>query len=89
MKKSETVLRTEGGAPILGGTKTKLHQKSISKKPWPLVPNGDLWMKMEKAVIAKNPKTVKLTKQKGHASKKEKSERWIAKETTSPIEPQT
>ena len=53
---------------MLGGTKTKLHQKSVSKKPWPLVQNGDLWMKMEAAVIAKNPKTVKLTKQKGHAT---------------------
>ena len=52
IRKSETVLRTTGGAPILGGTKMKLHQKSISKKPWPLVQHGDLWMKMEKAVIA-------------------------------------
>ena len=74
VQRSNTVLRTTGGAPILGGTKTKLHQKSVSKKPWPLVRNGDLWMKMEEAVIAKNPKTVKLTKQKGHATEKMVSE---------------
>ena len=68
IRKSRTTRRTAGGAPILGGTKTKLHQKSVSKKPWPLVQHGDLWMKMEEAVIANNPKTIKLTKQKGHAT---------------------
>ena len=32
--KTKTVLRTKGGAPILGGRKTRLHQSSASKKTW-------------------------------------------------------
>ena len=53
VKKGEAVLRTPKGAPILGGNKTRLHQNSVSRKPWQLVQNGDLWMKVEKTVIAK------------------------------------
>ena len=68
VKKGETTLRTPSGAPMLGGSKTKLHQNSVSKKPWQLVQNGDLWSKVPTSVKAKNPKTIKLTKQKGHAT---------------------
>ena len=67
-RKAKTVLRTKGGAPILGGNKTKLHQPSANKKPWPLVRNGDLWCQVEKHVKAKNPEAVTFTKQKGHAT---------------------
>ena len=48
VKKGEAVLRTPNGAPILGGNKTRLHQKSVSRTPWQLVQNGDLWVKVEK-----------------------------------------
>ena len=48
INRSETVFRNPQGAPKLGGTRTTLHQGSISGKPWQLVQNGDLWMKVEK-----------------------------------------
>lgn len=69
VQEARTNLKTPGGAPLRGGKKTKLHQTSANKRPWQLVQNGDLWMKVEKTVLSKNPKTVKLTKQKGHATK--------------------
>ena len=94
IQKAEAVLRNPQGAPKLGGTRTKLHQDSISRKPWQLVQNGDIWMKVEKTVKAKIPKTIKLTKKKGHATeemvkdgtgKKKKT----AKETTRRIKQQS
>ena len=57
IKKGETILRTPSGAPMLGGSKTKLHQNSVSKKPWQLVQNGDLWMKVEKRKEPENHQT--------------------------------
>ena len=66
--KAKTVLRTKGGAPILGGRKTRFRQPSASKKPWQLVHNGDLWIQVEKHVKAKNLVAVTFTKQKGHAT---------------------
>ena len=66
--KATTVLRTQGGAPLLGGRKTKLHQMTANRRPWQLVKNGDLWSHLQKAVKANNPETVKFAKQNGHAT---------------------
>ena len=44
VQKSETVKRTPGGAPILGGTKTMLHQNSVSKTT---VATGPEWRPMD------------------------------------------
>ena len=45
-----------------------MQRKSASKRPWPLIKNGDLWQSIEEVVVAKGPKSVKVSKAKGHAT---------------------
>ena len=68
MKRNETSLFNEQGAMIVGGSTSHLHRKSINKRPWDLVKNGDLWGSIEEAIKEKGPQTVKITKVKGHAT---------------------
>jgi hypothetical protein len=53
---------------MLGGKVSSLHRKSVSKRPWTLVTNGDLWRSLEEAMIAKGPGAFKVSKVKGHAT---------------------
>ena len=68
LKRQEEKLYTEWVAMIIGGTQSPLHRKSQSKRPWELTSNGDLWKSIEEAIITKGPKTVKVSKVKGHAT---------------------
>ena len=67
-RRNEAKLRDEEGALLLGGEVTPLHRESPWKKCWQLMKDGDLWGKFMETVKAKNPKAVKLTKVKGHAT---------------------
>ena len=58
----------EEGAMVIGGKTSHLHKRSINKRPWALEKNGDLWQSIEEAVEEKGPKSVKVTKVKGHAT---------------------
>ena len=67
-KRMEAKLKNESGGLILGGKTSPLHRKSQSRRPWSLVKNGDLWQSIEEAVLAKGPRSVRVTKVKGHAT---------------------
>ena len=67
-KRKEVRLENEKGAMIIGGSTSHLHKKSMSKRPWDLVKNGDLWESIEEAIEEKGPRSVKVTKVKGHAT---------------------
>ena len=68
VKRNQTKLKDEDGALLLGGEVSQYHRKSPWKKLWELMKDGDLWKCFTEAVRAKNPKAVKLTKVKGHAT---------------------
>lgn len=61
-------LYTDQGAPILGGTTSRLHRVSCQAKPWSLTKYGDLWEAFEWNIVAKGSQSVGLTKVKGHAT---------------------
>ena len=44
------------------------HPYGRPKRPWGLMPDGDLWNEFQQAVIAKGPHAVDLSKVKGHAT---------------------
>ena len=67
-KRKEATLVNEQGAMIIGGKTSHLHNKSMSKRPWALEKNGDLWESIEEAIKEKGPRSVKITKVKGHAT---------------------
>ena len=63
-----TGTRNDNGALLLGGEVSPYHRESPWKRCWKLMKDGDLWGSFQKAVAAKNPEAVKLTKVKGHAT---------------------
>ena len=67
-KRRTTRTRNDDGALLLGGEVSPYHRESPWKRCWKLMKDGDLWGSFQKAVAAKNPEAVKLTKVKGHAT---------------------
>ena len=49
-KRRDVKIFTEQGAMIIGGMTSHLHRRSMNKRPWALVKNGDLWESIEDAV---------------------------------------
>ena len=67
-QRNEARLINEEGAMVIGGRTSHLHKRSINKRPWALEKNGDLWQSIEESVEEKGPRSVKVTKVKGHAT---------------------
>ena len=53
IRRKEVSLVNEQGAMIIGGTTSHLHKRSMSRRPWDLVKNGDLWESIEEAIEEK------------------------------------
>ena len=68
--KNEAKLREQNGALILGGATSHLHRDSPWKQRWKLMKDGDLWQGFSQSAAEKNPEAIKLTKVKGHATRK-------------------
>ena len=79
-KRKEVRLENEQGAMIIGGMTSHLHRRSLSKRPWALTKNGDLWESIEDAVEEKGPNSVKVTKVKGHATNEMVAEGTVRKQ---------
>ena len=60
--RKERKIFNDTGAKIIGGNTSHLHRRSINKKPWALMKNGDLWQSIEEAVEAKGPESVTFSK---------------------------
>ena len=79
-KRREVKIFTNQGAMIIGGTTSHLHRRTMNKRPWALVKNGDLWESIEDAVEEKGPRSVKVTKVKGHATSEMVEEGKVTKQ---------
>ena len=66
--REEAVLKNSQGALMLGGSVSHLHRATPWAKPWSLMKDGDAWQKMYQMILAKNPRSVKISKVKGHAT---------------------
>jgi len=68
-RRKEEEERSRDSRMILGGSKSGLHRESPYKKKWSQIKDGDLWELFANLVKQRGPKSVRITKVKGHATK--------------------
>ena len=57
------------GSLRLGGGLSSLHFDNITRKPWQLQKDGDLWQNLNESVTRKGPPAIRLTKIKAHTKR--------------------